>query len=300
MKAALPTDVLIHPGAALLGIRDEYKDLDDSVRCAFPSCRTAHKHGFIVEFEQDGVRGLAIIGHICGKKYFKNWEAQQTHFRREANIAHIREQTERHLPAGNEVYAELEPIIGRLQWQMHLQQYLQFFAEDEMRAIANAIKSGGGYLELRHRRRPIPVRVVGMPFFLTEAPYDDAMLLLEDIKRFRMYIAGNHTNPRETERRLGQIGDVRRRLKKIADWMTAADLAITQMVKPLIAVHKAAGMDRLAISSDGTELLRCIYHDWSTEQSWESLIQLTGPGSRFPNIHAPPPSAILKQTRGSW
>jgi hypothetical protein len=295
--AALPINVLIEPGATLLGITDEYKNLGDSVRCAFPSCRTAHKNGFVVEFEQDGVRGTAIIGHICGKKYFKNWEAQQSQFQREANIKYIRQQTEHHLPAANEVYAGLEPLIGRLQWQMHVQQYLQILAEHEMRAIVDAIRSNRGYLELRHRRKPVPVRVVGQPFFLIDAPYDDARVLLEDIKRFRIYIGGNHTSPRETERRLGEIGDVRRRFKKIFDWIAAADLAIAQMAKPLVAIHKAAGMDRLDISTDGTELLVGTYDsDWSVDRSWVPLIKLNGPEDRFPNSHCAPPRALFKHT----
>lgn len=70
------SNVVIPKNALIDSIRETYEGLPKSVQCGFSSCRALHRKGCVVSFKSNDEPNLkySIMGHICGKKHFQNWE----------------------------------------------------------------------------------------------------------------------------------------------------------------------------------------------------------------------------------
>ena len=227
----IPTDVLIPRKAKLHRIESKYGPLEDEVRCGLEGCGTPHKHGFVVSFgDPDAEPGnnLGIVGHVCGKRSFGvSWVEAERIFDAKVRDAKVQAAAERFRAQAGHILPELEAALPRLKRHQNVREVLSRQVPMLMRVCQEAAEKNQGQIRLARGRDFVTVhQLEGRLFWMNDRALGRARELDLSIRDFVNFMNGSDAEPRDIERRLSQLGDVRHTWELVCKWMVAADSAL--------------------------------------------------------------------------
>lgn len=208
-----PVGVMIPKNSRLERIESSYGPLDAAVPCGLSNCGTAHKRGYVVVFTRNDSASSerGIIGHVCGRREFKEtWTQAVARHRAEERAAELRAELNKFLENAAEVEPRLQALIPGMQVRSAIRSILLIDARDFMRECANACRSRNGRLG-RHGYgdERITYKLEGQLFFLSDDALAKAKRILNGIARVRRMAEQRDATPRQLRELLSGLTNLR-------------------------------------------------------------------------------------------
>jgi len=209
-----PVEAKIPKGSRLEGIESSYGPLETAVRCGLSHCGTPHKRGYVVVYvsSDSAVSERGIIGHVCGKREFKEtWTQAVARHEAEVRAADIRAELDRFLENAIGVEPHLRALLPTLDIHSVIRKILLIDARDFMRQCANACRTGHGRLEgyYDHDGKKTSCKLAGQLFFVQYDVPNKAKRLLNGITQIQRLSEQPDTTVRQLKEIMSRLGNLR-------------------------------------------------------------------------------------------
>ena len=179
----------IPKGSRLDKIEASYGPLGEAVRCGLAGCGTPHQKGFVVVFRasEGGSPERALIGHVCGKREFKEiWTKAVARHNAELRAVEVRASLASCVLMADEIEPRLKALLPGLQSRNDIREALLTDAPDFMRVCINACRNHRGVIVSIPKwdeDEKIIHRLEGRLFFLQNAAFEKTRILLAGMNR---------------------------------------------------------------------------------------------------------------------